>query len=161
MTTLSRNALLLLVFAISGFSGLVYESVWTSYLKLLLGHAAYAQTLVLVIFMGGMALGAWLVSRISTTVRTPLLWYAVIEAIIGVFGIFFHQEFLLSKGFLYETALGLRRRCTSFGLGKSRYVWQKRGNLTKSCTVHFTEDVLKRCEHLCYVNEVVLELDVL
>ena len=63
--------------------------------------------------------------------------------------------------FLYETALGLRRRCTSFGLGKSRYVWQKRGNLTKSCTVYFTEDVLKRGEHLCYVNEVVLELDVL
>jgi predicted CxxxxCH...CXXCH cytochrome family protein len=30
------------VFAVSGFSGLIYESIWTHYLKLFLGHAAYA-----------------------------------------------------------------------------------------------------------------------
>jgi predicted membrane-bound spermidine synthase len=48
------------LFAVSGFAGLMYESIWTHYLKLFLGHAAYAQTLVLAIFMGGMALGSWL-----------------------------------------------------------------------------------------------------
>src|SRR6266702_5083550 len=47
------------IFAISGFSGLIYESIWTHYLQLFLVHAAYAQSLVLAIFMGGMALGAW------------------------------------------------------------------------------------------------------
>ncbi len=47
--------LLFLLFAASGFSGLIYESLWAQYLKLFLGHAAYAQTLVLAIFMGGMA----------------------------------------------------------------------------------------------------------
>ncbi len=36
--------------AISGFSGAIYESIWTHYLKIFLGHAAYAQSLVLVIF---------------------------------------------------------------------------------------------------------------
>ena len=51
------------IFTVSGFSGLIYESIWSHYLKLFLGHAAYAQTLVLAIFMGGMALGAWLVAR--------------------------------------------------------------------------------------------------
>ncbi len=54
---------LYLLFAISGFSGLIYESIWSHYLKLFLGHAAYAQTLVLAIFMGGMAVGAWVPSR--------------------------------------------------------------------------------------------------
>jgi predicted membrane-bound spermidine synthase len=49
---------LLLLFTLSGFAGLIYESVWSHYLKLVLGHAAHAQTLVLSIFMGGMALGA-------------------------------------------------------------------------------------------------------
>jgi hypothetical protein len=38
------------VFAASGFSGLIYESLWTRYLGLVLGHAAYAQSLVLAIF---------------------------------------------------------------------------------------------------------------
>ena len=47
-----------LLFTASGFAGLIYESIWTHYLKLFLGHAAYAQSLVLVVFMGGMAAGA-------------------------------------------------------------------------------------------------------
>ena len=45
------------LFTVSGFAGLIYQSIWSHYLKLFLGHAAYAQTLVLAIFMGGMALG--------------------------------------------------------------------------------------------------------
>src|ERR1700682_3776233 len=51
-------AILYALFAVSGFAGLIYESIWTHYLKLFLGHAAYAQTLVLAIFMGGMAIGS-------------------------------------------------------------------------------------------------------
>ena len=54
---------LVLIFALSGFSGLIYESIWTHYIKLILGHGAYAQTLVLAIFMGGMAIGAALTAR--------------------------------------------------------------------------------------------------
>ncbi len=48
-----------ILFALSGFAGLIYKSIWSQYLKLFLGHAAYAQALVLAIFMGGMALGGW------------------------------------------------------------------------------------------------------
>src|SRR5690242_7035014 len=55
----------LLVFALSGCSGLIYQSIWSQYLGLYLGHAAYAQSLVLAIYMGGMALGAWWASRRS------------------------------------------------------------------------------------------------
>jgi len=57
--------MMFLLFTASGFAGLIYESIWTHYLKLFLGHAAYAQTLVLACFMGGMAIGAWLASRMS------------------------------------------------------------------------------------------------
>ena len=60
-----RRRFLLAVFVVSGFTGLIYESIWSHYLKLFLGHAAYAQTLVLAIFMGGMALGSWAVARYS------------------------------------------------------------------------------------------------
>jgi spermidine synthase len=52
-----QRRFLLAVFVVSGFTGLIYESIWSHYLRLFLGHAAYAQTLVLAIFMGGMALG--------------------------------------------------------------------------------------------------------
>ena len=33
---------LFVLFFVSGFSGLIYESVWSHYVKLFLGHAAYA-----------------------------------------------------------------------------------------------------------------------
>lgn len=82
------------LFALSGFSGLIYESIWTHYLKLFLGHAAYAQTLVLVIFMGGMAIGSWLASHRSHRIENLLLAYAIVEGIIGILAIFFHTIFV-------------------------------------------------------------------
>lgn len=82
-----------ILFTFSGFSGLIYESIWSHYLKLFLGHAAYAQTLVLAIFMGGMALGSYLCSRFSFRWRNLLKGYAIAEGVVGVFAVFFHPIF--------------------------------------------------------------------
>ena len=92
-STRLRNILLVL-FAISGFTGLIYESIWSHYLKLFLGHAAYSQALVLAIFMGGMALGAWLASKGVYKWRNLLLIYAGVELAIGIFGMIFHPAFI-------------------------------------------------------------------
>ncbi|WP_367380153.1 fused MFS/spermidine synthase [Stenotrophomonas cyclobalanopsidis] len=81
------------LFVLSGFSGLIYQSIWTHYLGLFLGHSSYAQSLVLLLFMGGMACGAWLVSRRSELLSRPLLAYAAIELIIGLFGLVFDPAY--------------------------------------------------------------------
>ncbi len=94
-----------LLFVASGFAGLIYESVWTHYLKLYLGHAAYAQSLVLIVFMGGMALGAALCARISTRIRNPLAAYAAIEAAIGVCALVFHEVFVAATDWSYAALL--------------------------------------------------------
>ena len=96
---------LLALFALSGFAGLIYQSVWSHYLKLFLGHAAYAQTLVLSIFMGGMALGAWLSSRHARRWPNLLLAYAAIELVIGLLGLVFHGAFVHTIDFAFVTAL--------------------------------------------------------
>jgi spermidine synthase len=85
--------LLLALFVASGFAGLIYQAIWSHYLGLSLGHAAYAQTLVLAIFMGGMALGAWLISRFGVHWRRLIFAYAVVEVLIGIGGIAFHPIF--------------------------------------------------------------------
>lgn len=85
--------LVLVLFLFSGLAGLIYQSIWSQYLGLLLGHAAYAQTLVLSIFMGGMAWGAWLASRWSGNWRRLFRAYAIAELIIGVLGLVFHWLF--------------------------------------------------------------------
>jgi predicted membrane-bound spermidine synthase len=101
----ARRRFLLAVFVVSGFTGLIYESIWSHYLKLFLGHAAYAQSLVLAIFMGGMALGSWLIARYSRRIRRLLLAYVVVEGVIGVFGLFFHQTFVAAYAFSFATAI--------------------------------------------------------
>ena len=96
---------LLILFVLSGFAGLIYQSVWSHYLGLTLGHAAYAQTLVLAIFMGGMALGAWLASRYSLRWKRLILGYAAVEGVIGLLGLLFHPAFVGYTGFSQETVL--------------------------------------------------------
>lgn len=93
------------LFAISGFSGLIYESIWSHYLKLFLGHAAYAQSLVLIIFMGGLALGSWLAAKFSDRWRTPILVYAIIEGLIGVMALVFHGLFVEVADAFYSSIL--------------------------------------------------------
>src|SRR5499426_1164288 len=87
------------IFTVSGFSGLIYESIWSHYLGLTLGHAAYAQTLVLAIFMGGMAVGAWAVSRFGLRWHRLIFAYAVVELLIGAAGLAFHPLFVAYTGF--------------------------------------------------------------
>jgi predicted membrane-bound spermidine synthase len=91
------------LFTISGFAGLIYESIWSHYLKLFLGHAAYAQTLVLAIFMGGMAIGSWLVSRFTLRIPDLLRGYAIAELGIGILAILFHTVFKASTGWALDT----------------------------------------------------------
>ena len=99
------RALYFLIFTVSGFSGLIYESIWSHYLKLFLGHAAYAQSLVLIIFMGGLAIGSWLASRFSAKSRSPLLIYAGVELVIGIAALLFHNVFTSIIEVFYNSIL--------------------------------------------------------
>ena len=92
-----------LLFAASGFAGLIYESVWTHYLKLFLGHAAYSQTLVLAIFMGGLSVGAWLAGRYAGKFHNLLLAYALAETLIGLMGLGFHHLFTTAVEYSYSS----------------------------------------------------------
>ena len=97
--------IVLFLFFISGLCGLIYESVWAHYVKLMLGHAAYAQTLVLVVFIGGLAFGSWLCARIAERIRNPLLGYAIIEGTIGIFALAFHVLFVAAMDWSFESLL--------------------------------------------------------
>ncbi len=66
------------IFFFSGISGLIYESLWSRYIKQFMGSAATAQILVLSLFMGGMSLGALLAGRFIGKLRSPVLAYGVI-----------------------------------------------------------------------------------
>ncbi|HEX2957074.1 MAG TPA: fused MFS/spermidine synthase [Chitinispirillaceae bacterium] len=96
--------IIFILFFLSGFAGLVYESIWTHYLKLFLGHAAYAQTLVLIIYMGGLALGSWLASVYTSKIKNLLRAYAVTELLIGLTALIFHPIFTTYISFSHDMA---------------------------------------------------------
>jgi spermidine synthase len=82
------------LFTLSGFVGLIYESLLSRYMKLFLGHSSYGQIFTLVTFMGGLGLGAFLAARHSQRFRNPFLVYGVIEIVIALFALAFHQLYL-------------------------------------------------------------------
>jgi predicted membrane-bound spermidine synthase len=112
------NKLVFFAFTVSGLAALVYQSIWSKYLGLLLGHAAYAQSLVLIIFMGGLALGAWVAGRYSQRWRNLLAIYAYVEAIVGIMALVFHYQFDSSITFLFEQVLPTLNSTTSINVFK-------------------------------------------
>ncbi len=73
------------IFFFSGFAGLVYEVVYAKALGVTFGGTALAANTVLMTYMGGMALGAWLGGMVAEKSRKPLLLYALFEAAIGIY----------------------------------------------------------------------------
>lgn len=76
------------IFFFSGFAGLVYEVVYAKALGVTFGGTALAANTVLMTYMGGMALGAWLGGILAERSSRPLYLYALFEAAIGVYAAF-------------------------------------------------------------------------
>jgi spermidine synthase len=95
--------LLYIAFVLSGAAGLMYESIWSRYLGLFVGHSAYAQIIVLTIFLGGMAIGAIFAGQRSERIAHPLFWYAIIEVVVGVLGLAFDGIYHSVTGIAYAS----------------------------------------------------------
>jgi spermidine synthase len=92
----------ILLTALTGFSGLVYEIAWQKYLQTLLGSHSEATAAVLGIFLGGLSLGYLLFGAVTRRVLRAggsgaelLLMYGVVECAIGVHAFLFPQLFSL------------------------------------------------------------------
>ena len=78
------NWTLQLVFFLSGATGLVYEVVWGRMLATVLGSTVEAASIVMGVFMAGLALGARLFGSWGDKTSSPLRMYALLEAGIGI-----------------------------------------------------------------------------
>ena len=78
---------LLLLFAGSGCSALIYEIVWYQLLQLVIGSTAVSLGVLLATFMGGLCLGSLLLPRVLSSQPHPLRVYALVELGIGLCGI--------------------------------------------------------------------------
>jgi len=109
---------LLVVFFLSGVTGLVYEVLWTRQLALIFGVTTYAVSTVLATYMGGLALGSYLVGRQVDRVRNPLMLYAILEAGIGIYALLV-PYLLTGLRPLYVGLAHLDLPYSTFSLGRS------------------------------------------
>ena len=77
-----------ILFFLSGAAGLIYQTVWVRLLELYFGVTLTATTLIVSAYMAGLGLGSLLGGRIASKSRNTILLYGLIEAGVGVFGIF-------------------------------------------------------------------------
>jgi spermidine synthase len=82
----SRRWLFVSCYAMSGAAALVYQVVWIRLFTLELGHTSAASSTVLAAFMGGLAVGAWLVGRFQGSAH-PLRIYAALEILIAALAV--------------------------------------------------------------------------
>jgi spermidine synthase len=66
---------------ISGFASLTLQVVWTRLLALILGPTTYAFSIIVSVFIAGLAIGAAIASRLASRVRQPIVALAVCLAI--------------------------------------------------------------------------------
>lgn len=75
---------LAIVFFFSGTASLAYEITWVRLFSVLFGNSTYAISLVVALFMGGLALGGYLFGKWIDHRDRPLLAYGLVEIAIGL-----------------------------------------------------------------------------
>ena len=120
-----RDLFILLSFAVSGLAALVYQVTWTRILSLLLGSSVYAFSLILAIFIFGLAVGTVTTSNLLYRIRYLVRGFGVTQIIIGLSSLFIiplfgripfvnrwvyenlGQQFHIMQGANFITILGL------------------------------------------------------
>ncbi len=86
-TFLTGFAIIAVLFFASGFSSLIYQVVWNRLLVFLFGSTTFATASVLAVFMTGLAAGSFIGGRLCMKTARPLLWYGILEGIVGVWAL--------------------------------------------------------------------------
>jgi spermidine synthase len=83
------GALVYTIFFLSGAAALMYEVLWARCLSLIFGGTHLAVTTVLSVFMGGLALGSFLIGKHVDSIKTPLRFYGFLELATALFAVIF------------------------------------------------------------------------
>jgi spermidine synthase len=83
----ARSYIVYACFFISGFAALIFQLSWQRLLLRILGSTLPAVSIVLSVFMAGLALGCFVCGKNVRRIRNPLIWYALMELIVGASGV--------------------------------------------------------------------------
>jgi len=97
----------LAVFFVAGMPALVYQVAWQRTLSLYFGVDIYSTTITVATFMLGLGLGSLLGGHLADRVRSPSIYYAACEGLLGLFGALSLASFRLVGGSLAGGSLAV------------------------------------------------------
>lgn len=74
-------------FFLSGASSLIFQSIWSRMLAHVFGASSVAISTTVSVFMAGLGLGAFLAGRYADRIKHPVITYAVVEGLVGVWAL--------------------------------------------------------------------------
>jgi spermidine synthase len=86
----AERRLVVIAFGVSGAVAMSLEVLWSRALALIIGSSIYSFTLVLVVFLVGIAAGAWLVTRLAARTVDPIKVLGVLFAGVAASIVFTH-----------------------------------------------------------------------
>ncbi len=82
-----QNAVALGALFGSGSAALMYELCWIRKASLVFGSTTFALSTVIAVFFLGLALGSYVFGKWAHRIERPLLWFAILEAALGLFAL--------------------------------------------------------------------------
>jgi spermidine synthase len=118
--SIKKPALIALIigFGLSGYSAMVYEVAWTRALVMIIGSSTYAFTIMLATFLLGIAIGSFIFSIIAKRKQVNLLWFAVVELLIGFIAIIMLPLFQQAPVYFVDLFATIVRSNTALELAK-------------------------------------------
>src|SRR5215469_7325522 len=109
LTLAKRNVLSCVLFSLffcSGFCGLLYQVIWTRLAFASFGIITPVLSVVISVFMLGLALGSWAAGRwigalARTTRLSPVAFYGLAELVIGIGAFVVPRLFLAGEHWLW------------------------------------------------------------
>ncbi|PIV41694.1 MAG: hypothetical protein COS26_03185 [Candidatus Nealsonbacteria bacterium CG02_land_8_20_14_3_00_40_11] len=89
------NKIILIAFIFSGTAALIYQVAWIRPLHFVFGSTIYTVSIIFAVFMTGLALGSWLVSKYVDKLSNLPKTYALMELGIGLYGVLLLSIFSL------------------------------------------------------------------
>jgi spermidine synthase len=112
---LNLRKLLIVAFVFSGMAALIYQITWIRPLQFLLGSTVYTISIIFSAFMGGLALGSWIVSKYADDIKNLPQAYGLMEIGIGIYGVLLLSIFNLLPQ-IYNALYGLHTNFYLFGI---------------------------------------------
>ncbi len=94
--------ILLFVFFLSGACALAYQIIWIRLFGLVFGGTVVSMSVIIAVFMGGLALGSHVIGRYAVRVGNRVRLYGILEIILGVLAAIIPYIIMFLSGIVYN-----------------------------------------------------------